>query len=117
MKNIESLTSLYKRDTKGKVRIWTIQYGYDSDDVAGTRTIAGLVDGQKVTSEWNMSVAKNVGKANGTTAKTQAISEAKSSWDQKADKEYFERLLKSLHKEKKTFEKFITVNEKCLLSS
>ena len=69
MKNIESLTSLYKRDTKGKVRIWTIQYGYDSDDVAGTRTIAGLVDGQKVTSEWNMSVAKNVGKANGTTAK------------------------------------------------
>ena len=92
MKNIESLTSLYKRDTKGKVRIWTIQYGYDSDDVAGTRTIAGLVDGQKVTSEWNMSVAKNVGKANGTTAKTQAISEAKSSWDQKADKEYFENL-------------------------
>ena len=58
MKNIESLTSLYKRDTKGKIRIWTVQYGYDSDDVAGTRTIAGLVDGQKVTSEWNMSVAK-----------------------------------------------------------
>ena len=92
MNNIESLTSLYKRDTKGKIRIWTVQYGYDSDDVAGTRTIAGLVDGQKVTSEWNMSVAKNVGKANGTTAKTQAISEAKSSWDQKADKEYFEDL-------------------------
>ena len=92
MKNIESLTSLYKRDTKGKIRIWTVQYGFDSDDVAGTRTIAGLVDGQKVTSEWNMSVAKNVGKANGTTAKTQAISEAKSSWDQKADKEYFEDL-------------------------
>jgi len=32
-------------------------------------------------------------------------------------KEYFERLLKSLHKEKKTFEKFITVNEKYLLAS
>ena len=39
-----------------------------------------------------MSVAKNVGKANGTTAKTQAMAEAKSSWDQKADKEYFENV-------------------------
>ena len=38
-----------------------------------------------------MSVAKNVGKANGTTSKTQAIAEAKSSWDQKADKEYYRR--------------------------
>ena len=66
MKNIESLTSLYKRDTKGKIRIWTVQYGFDSDDVAGTRTIAGLVDGQKVTSEWNMSVAKkSLGKNKG----------------------------------------------------
>ena len=92
MQNITSLASLYKRDTKGKLRIWTVEYGFDSDDVAGTRTIAGLIDGQKVTSEWNMSVAKNVGKANGTTAKTQAISEAQSSWDQKADKEYFENI-------------------------
>ena len=93
MKNIESLTSLYKRDTKGKIRIWTVQYGYDSDDVAGTRTIAGLVDGQKVTSEWNMSVAKNVGKVNGTTAKTQAMAEAKNQVGiKKAHKEYFEDL-------------------------
>jgi len=92
MQNITSLASLYKRDTKGKLRIWTVEYGFDSDDVAGTRTIAGLIDGQKVTSEWNLSIAKNVGKANGTTAKTQAISEAQSSWDQKADKEYFENI-------------------------
>ena len=41
MKTINSLTSLYKRDTKGKVRIWTIEVGYDSEDVAGIRTIAG----------------------------------------------------------------------------
>ena len=30
MKNITSLASLYKRDTKGKLRIWTIEHGYDS---------------------------------------------------------------------------------------
>ena len=59
MKTINSMASLYKRDTKGKVRIWTIEVGHDSDDVAGTRTIAGLVDGQKVTSEWNMCEANH----------------------------------------------------------
>ena len=31
MKNITSLASLYKRDTKGKVRIWTIEWGSNSD--------------------------------------------------------------------------------------
>ena len=72
MQNITSLASLYKRDTKGKLRIWTVEYGFDSDDVAGTRTIAGLVDGQKVTSEWNLSTPKNVGKVNATMFATMA---------------------------------------------
>lgn len=92
MKTINSIASLYKRDTKGKVRIWTIEVGHDSDDVAGTRTIAGLVDGQKVTSEWNMCEAKNVGRSNATTALTQAQAEASAEWTKKADKEYFENL-------------------------
>ena len=64
MKNITSLASLYKRDTKGKVRIWTIEWGSNSDTDAGFRTIAGLLDGQKVTSEWNKTIAKNEGKVN-----------------------------------------------------
>ena len=58
MKNIVTLKTLYKRDTTGKVRMWQVEYG-ESDNLAGTRTISGLVDGQKVTSEWNMSSPKN----------------------------------------------------------
>ena len=54
MNNITTLDALYKRDSKGKLRIWEIQWGY-SDDSAGTRTISGLVDGKKVTSGWNLS--------------------------------------------------------------
>ena len=92
LQNITSLASLYKRDTKGKLRIWTIEYGFDSEDVAGIRTISGLVDGQKITGEWNISVAKNTGRSNATTSKTQAMAEAQSEWTKKADKEYFENV-------------------------
>ena len=89
MQNIVSLDPLYKRDSKGKVRIWTMQVGYDNENVAGIRTISGLVDGQKVTSEWNLTEAKNVGRSNATTAKTQAEFEAQAEWTKNVDKEYF----------------------------
>ena len=32
MKNIVCLKSLYKRDSKGKIRIWTVEVGYDNED-------------------------------------------------------------------------------------
>jgi len=89
VKNITSLQPLYKRDSKGKVRIWTVEVGYDSDDVAGIRSISGTVDGEKITSVWNMSEAKNIGRANATNAREQAQAEAQSQWTKKADKEYF----------------------------
>ena len=61
MKNIETLYELFKRDSNGKVRSWIIQYGWDDEDTAGYRTIAGTLDGKKVTSKWNASKAKNIG--------------------------------------------------------
>jgi DNA ligase-1 len=95
MNNIITLEPLYKRDTKGKLRIWEVEYastdvlGSDRHYNAGTRTIAGLVDGQRVTSSWNMSSPKNVGKVNETTSYTQAKAEAFAMWDKKVEKEYF----------------------------
>ena len=89
MQNIVSLDPLYKRDSKGKVRIWTMEVGFNSDNEAGIRTISGLVDGQKVTSAWNITEAKNVGRSNATTAKTQAEFEAQAEWTKNVDKEYF----------------------------
>jgi len=90
MKNIESLTELFKRDSNGKVRSWIMQYGWDDDDVAGYRTIAGTLEGKKVTSKWNASKPKNIGKVNATNARTQAISEAQNIWNIRIEKEYFE---------------------------
>ena len=89
MQTIVSLDPLYKRDSKGKVRIWTMQVGFNNENEAGIRTISGLVDGQKVTSEWNLTEAKNVGRSNATTAKTQAEFEAQAEWTKNVDKEYF----------------------------
>ena len=86
MQNI-SLKELFKRDTKGKVR--TLDYpGWDPDNIAGIRTISGLVDGKKITSQWNYTEAKNVGKVNATTAKTQADAEALAQWTKNVEKDF-----------------------------
>ena len=90
MQNVVSLNPLYKRDSKGKVRIWTIEVGFDNEDTAGIRSISGLVDGEKITSVWNISIAKNVGRSNATTAKSQAEFEAQAEWTKNVEKDYFE---------------------------
>ena len=91
MQTIYNLPKLYKRDTTGKVREWTMQYGWNLDETqAGTRTISGLQDGKKVTSEWFITEAKNVGRANATTNITQAKFEAQAEFDKRIEKEYFE---------------------------
>ena len=85
----QQLAPLYKRDSKGKIRILTIEIGYNDAWQAGTRSIAGIKDGNLVTSGWKESSPKNVGKSNATTALTQAEAEAKANWDKKLEKEYF----------------------------
>ena len=86
---IISLPTLYKRDTKGKIREWTIQY-----KDAATRTQAGIHKGNLVVSEWKEATAKNEGRANATTAYEQAAKEAQADWDKKVGKEYFEDIKK-----------------------
>tara|TARA_B110001454_G_scaffold197675_1_gene201314 strand:- start:478 stop:1611 length:1134 start_codon:yes stop_codon:yes gene_type:complete len=95
MKNIIKLQTLFKRDTTGRIRMWEVEYaetdiaGSNRHSSAGTRTISGLVDGEKVTSDWNMSSPKNIGKVNETTSLGQAEAEAKALWDKRSEKEYF----------------------------
>ena len=89
MKNIEPLPTLYKRDSKGKIRIWQVQVGYSTDDYAGTRSVAGIQGGKQVTSEWNIAYPKNTGKINATTAYTQAQFQAQSSWERRQESEFF----------------------------
>lgn len=75
--------ALFARTSTGAVQVWQIQVQRDR-----FRTISGQIDGQKVTSEWTVAKAKNVGRANATTGEQQAMSEAQSKWKKKYDSGY-----------------------------
>lgn len=55
-------SNLYTRDSLGNVRVWYMEQEGDK-----YRTTSGLLDGEKVTSEWTVAKPKNVGKRNETT--------------------------------------------------
>lgn len=61
---------LYKIDTKGKTRVWWIEY-----DEEKYRTHAGIDGGKIVTSGWMYPEAKNVGRANATNVAQQVEAE------------------------------------------
>ena len=64
---IKKLQTLYKIDTQGRLREWTM-------NVDGNKfyAIKGLVDGKKTQDKPTTCVAKNVGRSNETTPNAQA---------------------------------------------
>lgn len=77
--------NLYKIDSKDKVRLWRMEQDGDS-----YRTVAGLVEGNQVTSKWTIAKAKNVGRANATTPEEQAAFEVAAHYTKKLKIDYFE---------------------------
>lgn len=77
--------TLYSRDSIGNVRIWLME---QSDNKF--RVTAGLQDGEKVTSEWTTTEAKNAGKKNATTAVEQATKEIEARYKKQIKTGYFE---------------------------
>jgi ATP-dependent DNA ligase len=100
MKTVLKSETLYKLDTKGKVRVWHAETGTDGVRW-GLRSIAGLEDGKKVTSEWTFVEQKNVGRSNETSLEEQAGAEMASEVQKKKDRGYFSDL-KAIN----TFDKF-----------
>ena len=79
--------TLYKLDVKGKIRQWHME-----TDGARFRTVAGIVDGKLVTSEWTTTEAKNVGRSNATTAEGQAEAEVLAKYTKQIDSGYFDSI-------------------------
>jgi ATP-dependent DNA ligase len=77
------MTSLYKKDSKGKIRVLNI-YTEGADLVQS----AGLLDGNLVTNRKTCK-PKNLGKSNESTAEEQAISEMQSKIVEKLKEDYF----------------------------
>lgn len=71
---------LYKLDTKGKTRMWSIHV-IEYDDYSEIVVYSGLIDGKQIKNVFRISEGKNVGKSNATTHFTQALSEAESRVD------------------------------------
>jgi len=80
---VKMKTSLYKIDSKGKMRIWTIW-----TEGGEIKQEAGLLDGNLVSNS-KFAKPKNVGKSNQTSEAEQAISEMNSTILGKLDEGYF----------------------------
>ncbi|NBT58376.1 hypothetical protein EBT16_06290 [bacterium] len=78
-------SSLYTRDSLGNVRVWYMEQEGDK-----YRTTSGLLDGEKVTSEWTVAKPKNVGKRNETTGEQQAAAEIEARYKKQKKTGYFE---------------------------
>jgi len=79
----KKLQTLYKIDTKGKLREWTMHI-----DGASFYAVKGLVDGKKTTDKATTTIAKNVGRSNETTPEEQAELEAQAKFQKKLDSGY-----------------------------
>ena len=83
--------TLYKIDSKGKLRQWTITVvnrGFESEIIIS----AGLVEGKKTFTNIHITEGKNIGKSNETSHYTQAISQAQSKYDGQIRDGYVENI-------------------------
>jgi ATP-dependent DNA ligase len=87
---LKALPTLYKKTSAGKIQMWSIAVRGTKDGPATIETNFGQVDGKIQTTSDTIAEGKNSGKANETTAYTQALAEAQSSWDGKKKKGYVE---------------------------
>ena len=78
------LATLYKSDSTGKIREWTISCYKDS--VPYYEVEHGVVGGAMVTSRTEFTSGKNTGRANSTTAWDQCLAEARSEWNKKLNR-------------------------------
>jgi DNA ligase 1 len=74
---------IFKRDSKGLLRVWQME-----QEGERYRTISGLADGKKVTTEWTRAYPTNEGRANARDAVAQATFEIEAAYTKKLTREY-----------------------------
>lgn len=84
------MKTLYTLDNAGRVRFWYMEV--NPNIPSKYRTVSGLLNGSPTKSEWTQATAKNIGKANFTTAESQALAEIEAKYRQKLDSKYYESI-------------------------
>ncbi len=93
--------TLYKRDSKGKTRVWSIYVertesgpGHTVTEISPALLVinAGLLGGKLVEQKYTIAAGKNIGKSNETTPYQQAVSEAESKIEAQRKDGYVDRV-------------------------
>jgi DNA ligase-1 len=84
---MKELPTLYKMDSKGKIREWRIEI-----EGPKYRTVSGLKDGKQVNSEWKYATAKNEGRSNATTPEEQAKAEVQALYTNRLERDYHKNI-------------------------
>ena len=101
----KKLQTLYKVDTKGKLREWTMHIDGNS-----FYAVKGLVEGKKTQDKPTQTIAKNVGRSNETTPEEQAVLQAQAKFQKKLDSGYALNEIDA--QEKKFYEPMLAHNYK-----
>lgn len=88
--------TLYKLDSKGKVREWNVWVEDRNDGTAAIFVEHGAKDGAMQTKVTVIEEGKNIGRANETTPYEQACSEADSKYNKQLDKGYLTEIPKGV---------------------
>lgn len=89
---IKDFPKLYEQSSTGKVKHWQISVTKESEKLSIITVMYGAGDSKIRVSESKITIGKNLGKSNETSAYDQAISEAEATWNKKKDKGYVEKL-------------------------
>jgi DNA ligase 1 len=79
---------IFKRDSAGKTRTWRME----ENELGSFRTIAGIMGGNLVTSEWTLCEPTNVGRSNERDATQQSSFEVGAAYEKKLTREYHRTL-------------------------
>jgi len=102
---MKKLDTLYKVDSTGKLREWTMHIDGNS-----FYAVKGLVEGKKTQDKATTTIAKNVGRSNETTPEEQAELEAQAKFQKKLDSGYAFNEIDA--QEKKFYEPMLAHNYK-----
>ena len=89
---VKKFPTLYAKDREERVRVWDLWVEEISSKVCNIVSSHGLDAGKKQIDTIEITTGKNLGRANETTSKEQAISDAQSKWNSKIDKGYAESI-------------------------
>lgn len=91
--------TLYGKDSKGKIRIWQIEIEKDK-----YRTISGLLDGKRITSNWTTVQETNVGRSNHRDTTEQAKFEVDACIKKQIEQENYRDTIEELNSIDSIFE-------------